>query len=75
MSATVPHPTTTPYLLRLPVVLSRTGLGRTLAYELMSEGRFPVPVKLSGRAVAWPSDEIDAWITERIVGSDGEATL
>jgi prophage regulatory protein len=65
--------TPTPRLLRLPVVLDRIGLRRSLVYEMMAEGRFPAPVKLSGRAVAWPSDEIDAWIAERIAARDSEA--
>jgi prophage regulatory protein len=73
MSAT-PHCPPVPYLLRLPAVLGRVGLGRSQVYEEMAEGRFPTPVKLSGRAVAWPSDEIDAWIAERIAARDNEAT-
>ena len=63
-----------PRLLRLPAVLDRVGLGRSRVYELIAEGRFPTPVKLSERAIAWPSDEIDAWIAERIAARDSEAT-
>ena len=62
-----------PRLLRLPAVLDRVGLGRSRVYELIAEGRFPTPVKLSERAIAWPSDEVDAWITERIATRDAEA--
>lgn len=50
-------------LLRLPDVMSRTGLSRSAVYAL--EG-FPKPVKLSGRAVAWVRSEVDAWIQETI---------
>lgn len=46
-------------LLRLPDVLKRTGLSRSAVYAL--DG-FPKPIKISGRAVAWASSEIDAWI-------------
>jgi prophage regulatory protein len=70
-----PHPTTSvPRLLRLPTVLDRVGLRRSLIYEMMADGRFPAPVKLSGRAVAWPSDEIDTWIAERIAARDSGVT-
>ena len=70
----ITHPTPlAPRLLRLPAVLDQTGMRRSLLYEEMAEGRFPTPVKLSERAIAWPSDEIDAWIAERIASRDGDA--
>ena len=72
--STAQHPSSAPRLLRLPTVLDRVGLRRSLIYEMMADGRFPAPVKVSGRAVAWPSDEIDAWIAERIAARDNEAT-
>ena len=59
-----------PRLLRLPAVLDQTGMRRSLLYEEMAKGRFPTPVKLSERAIAWPSDEIDAWIAARIEARD-----
>ncbi|MBS7540437.1 AlpA family phage regulatory protein [Ancylobacter lacus] len=34
----------------------------------MREGRFPEPIALSDRCVAWIESEIDAWIAERIAG-------
>ena len=71
----VTNPTTAPpRLLRLPAVLDRIGLGRSRVYELISEGKFPAPVKLSERAIAWPSNEIDGWIAARIATRDDEAT-
>lgn len=53
-------------LLRLKGVLARTGLSRSTMYAMIADGRFPAPVKLSVRCVAWPSDQVDAWIAERI---------
>ncbi|MBS0402248.1 MAG: AlpA family phage regulatory protein [Rubrivivax sp.] len=53
-------------LLRLPEVTARTGLGKSAIYAGILAGTFPVGVKLSRRATAWPSSEIDAWIAERI---------
>ena len=56
-------------LLRLPEVKRRTGLGRTSIYDAVARGKFPAPVKLSERAVAWPSDAVSRWIDARIAAS------
>lgn len=53
-------------LLRLPAVCERTGLGRSRVYRLIQEGFFPAPVQLGVRSVAWPENEIEAWIEERL---------
>jgi prophage regulatory protein len=54
-------------LLRLPEVKRRTGLSTTGIYVAMQTGRFPKSVKLgNGTAVAWASDEVQAWIEQRI---------
>ncbi len=53
-------------LLRLPAVKERTGLSRSRIYELLDVGNFPRPVKLSGRINAWPDNEVDDWIADRI---------
>lgn len=53
-------------LLRLPQVQARVGLSRSALYARIASGEFPKPVGLGVRAVAWPSDEIDAWIASRI---------
>jgi len=47
-------------LLRLPVVLHVTGLGRTTLYERIRDGVFVPPIKLSVRASAWPANEVQA---------------
>ena len=54
--------TTNQSLIRLPEVLKRTGFGKAWVYRLISEGRFPAPVKIGVRAVAFVESEIDAWI-------------
>jgi prophage regulatory protein len=54
-------------LLRLSEVKHQVGLGRSAIYAQIREGLFPPPVKLGARAVAWPSDAIEAWIDARIV--------
>lgn len=51
--------------LRLPLVLQRTGLCRSTIYRLVSEQKFPPPVRLAGRAVAWRSIDLEAWSATR----------
>jgi len=41
------------------------GLGTTKIYELIAEGRFPKPIKLSVRSVGWLESEVQAWIKEQ----------
>lgn len=53
-------------ILRLPAVKSRTGLSRSTIYLRISEGRFPKPVSLGGRAVGWIEAEIEDWLDQQI---------
>ena len=58
-------------LLRRPEVEARTGLGRSTIYDWMRQGKFPRPVKLGTRLVAWRQSDIDAWLDAQ--SSEGEA--
>lgn len=49
-------------LLSLDAVRASTTLSKSAIYELMAEGSFPRPVKISGRRVAWKAETIQAWI-------------
>ena len=51
--------------LRLPAVINATGLSRSTIYAMMSEGKFPRPVALGKRLVAWPESAIAKWLSER----------
>ena len=42
-----------------------TGLGRSWRYRLCRQGKFPMPVKVGLRRIAYRSDEIEAWINAR----------
>lgn len=68
---TTSHPIT---LRRIGQVQADTGLSRSAVYRLLKLGEFPEPVKLSdspgAAAIAWASNEIDAWIAARIAGRD-----
>ena len=61
----MPHTT----LIRLPEVLRRVGLGRSSVYRLISEHRFPTPIKIGPRASAWVEGEIDVWVEACIAAS------
>ena len=52
-------------LLTRPEVERRTGLSRSTIYRKMSDGTFPVPLKVSARAVRWREREIRAYVDSR----------
>jgi len=54
---------------RLPAVKERTGLSRSTIYLRISEGRFPKPISLGGRAVGWIEEEINEWLNLQIKAS------
>jgi prophage regulatory protein len=56
-------------ILRRREVQARTGLSRSTIYQRVSDGTFPRPVKLGGRAVGWLDAEIQVWLAERIAAS------
>ena len=49
-------------ILRLPEVMARSGLRRSVIYDLMQAGDFPKNLQLSPRAMGWRESEVDAWI-------------
>jgi prophage regulatory protein len=56
-------------ILRLPAVKARTGLSRSTIYLRISEGHFPKPVSLGGRAVGWIEAEVNDWLNRQIEAS------
>jgi len=60
-------------ILRLPDVMAKTGLSRSSIYERVHKGTFPSQVSLGGRAVGWPSDEVNSWVESRI--KEGRANV
>ena len=60
-------------LLRLPEVLELTGLSKSSLYAMIKQKRFVGGVKLSERAVAWPSISVQEWIDQRIAASNSTA--
>lgn len=62
-------------ILRLPVVIARTGLSRSYIYLLISKGQFPRQVALGERAVGWIESEVQAWIESQIKKSRKPNTI
>ena len=56
-------------ILRLPAVKAKTGLSRSTIYLRISEGGFPKPISLGGRAVGWIEAEVDDWLNQQIESS------
>jgi len=57
------QPNRTRRVLRRPEVQARTGLARSTIYARMKEGRFPTPVRLGSRAVAWREEDVEEWLS------------
>jgi prophage regulatory protein len=53
-------------ILRLPIVLDRTGLSGSTVYQFATEGKFPRLVSLGARAVGWIETEVEEWIARQI---------
>lgn len=56
-------------LIRLSEVMNKTGFGKAWIYRLISQNRFPQPVKIGIRAIAFIENEIDEWIQLTIENS------
>ena len=55
-------------ILRLPAILTSTGLSRSTIYLRIAQGVYTKPVSLGGRAVGWPASEVAALNAARIAG-------
>ncbi len=53
-------------MLRLPDVIEKTGLSRSSIYKYVSLGKFPKPVHLGERTIAWIDSEIEDWLSAKI---------
>jgi prophage regulatory protein len=56
-------------ILRLPAVISRTGLSRSSIYLRISQGEFPSSISLGGRAIGWIEEDIENWLQAKIEAS------
>jgi prophage regulatory protein len=58
--------------LKLDEVKRRAGLGKSMIYRLIQEGKFPAPYKLSPAASRWSEQELVAWIADVKDGFEGK---
>ncbi|KQV52454.1 AlpA family transcriptional regulator [Massilia sp. Root335] len=49
-------------MIKLPEVISMTGLSRSSVYLLIKKGNFPPQIKLSTRSSGWLWREINSWL-------------
>ena len=56
-------------ILRLPAVMQKVGLSRSSVYLQVSQGNFPRPLRITKGSVGWSSNEIDAWIQDKLESS------
>lgn len=59
-------------LIRMPETMRRTGYGKAWLYRLINQNKFPKPVKIGSRAIAFVESEVDDWINQRIAESRKE---
>lgn len=59
--------------LRRPAVEEITGLDKSVIYKRIAEGKFPKPVPLEGKQVAWVEAEIIQWQKARIAARDEQS--
>ncbi|WP_447884042.1 helix-turn-helix transcriptional regulator [Serratia fonticola] len=58
-------------LVDMTFITSFTGLTDKWFYKLISEGKFPKPIKL-GRSSRWLYSEVHIWVRQRIEQSRGQ---
>jgi len=56
-------------LLRFTAVSERLGLSRSAVYARVRDGRFPQPISVGPRVVAWPENEVATWLDATIHGA------
>jgi prophage regulatory protein len=55
-------PLRSPRLIRLPEVIARVGIKRSMIYRLMGEDRFPRSRSLGPKCAVWVESEINDWV-------------
>jgi prophage regulatory protein len=52
--------------LRLPDVEHAAGIKKSTVYQLVREGKFPAPIRLTRRCSVWTESAVLNWVNERI---------
>ncbi|MGM0984993.1 MAG: helix-turn-helix transcriptional regulator [Pseudomonadota bacterium] len=53
-------------LIRRDAVLELCCISNSSLHRMINEGRFPAPVKVGKRSVAWVESEVKEWIERKI---------
>ncbi|MEA3553169.1 MAG: AlpA family phage regulatory protein [Campylobacterota bacterium] len=53
-------------LIRLPKVMSKTGLAKSTVWWMIANDKFPKQIKISQRVSVWKESDIDEWIEQQI---------
>jgi prophage regulatory protein len=62
-------------VLRMPAVLNRIGVSRSVLYKLINAGKFPQSRVVGLRAVGWLACDVDNWLAARFgVDQQGDIT-
>lgn len=61
-------------LVTMPELIELVPFSRGHVYRLIREGKFPAPIKLGDRRVAWLEHELEHWISARIAERDARTT-
>ena len=56
--------------IRLPAVLQKVGMSKSFVYDLITQDKFPKPVKVSSRISCWVAAEVEQWVQEQIDGRE-----
>lgn len=56
--------------LRIHDVEHKIGLKKTRIYDLIAEGKFPAPIKLTGTTNVWWEHVVDAWMDASATGEN-----
>jgi len=60
-------------LLNIRIVLQAMNKSKSTLYRNIDNGTFVSPVKIGGKRIAFPQNEVEAIINARISGSDDDA--
>ena len=60
-------------LIRMPEVISKTGLRKSVIYKKIRLGEFPGPVRISAKVSTWLESEVDEFIDQRVTERDERA--
>ena len=60
-------------LIDMAFITACTGMTDKWFYQLISDGKFPKPIKL-GRSSRWYKSDVETWMQQRIAASRGTRT-